>query len=92
MTNLRKLARGQRCMIRLPGTCNSDPATTVLAHFRLSGLSGMGTKPPDVIAAWSCSACHARVDTDKSDAVQLAFAHGVMRTLAALAKDGVLKW
>ena len=44
--NLRKLAQGQQCMIRLFG-CNGDPATTVLAHYSLAGYKGMGMKGDD---------------------------------------------
>jgi hypothetical protein len=89
--NLRKIARGKDCQIRLPNICNHDPQTTVGAHFRLSGLSGMGTKPDDIFIAWACSACHAWVDGHKSNEVQIAFAHGVFRTQAALLKMGAIK-
>lgn len=78
--NLRKLARGQACQIRLPG-CNSNPETTVLAHFRLSGISGMGLKPPDWLGAWACSWCHSYVDGHKDAETQLDFAKGVFRTI-----------
>lgn len=81
MSKLRKLARGKPCQIRLIGVCNGDPATTVLAHFRMSGASGMGLKPPDWLGAWSCSACHTFVDTHKDAATQLDFAKGVFRTI-----------
>lgn len=87
--NLRAQAAGRPCMVRLDG-CNHDPATTVLAHFRLIDVSGMGLKPPDLIGAWACAACHVRIDTEKSDAVQLAFAHGVFRTQARLIREGLV--
>ena len=89
--NLRQQARGRDCQIRLAGVCNFDCATTVLAHYRLIGLSGMGMKSPDLLASWACSACHLACDTDKSAETQLAFAHGVFRTQAQLVKEGVLK-
>lgn len=88
---LRKLAKGQDCMIRLPG-CNGDPATTVLAHYALSGYTGMGMKPDDfAFGAWSCSSCHdivdGRVKTEMSrDIVRLAHAEGVLRTMAEIRK------
>lgn len=91
MTNLRAEARGRGCQIRLD-CCNANSETVVLAHFRLSGISGMGYKGPDLIAAWACSECHKRVDTDKSPEVQLAFAHGVFRTQNQLIKEEVVKW
>ena len=89
--NLRKLAQGKPCQIRLPG-CNHDPATTVLAHYRLAGYTGMGMKADDfAFGAWACSACHDLVDgrskTDMSrEVVRLGHAEGVMRTTAELRK------
>lgn len=87
--NLRKLAKGRECQVRLFGCGNQE--TVVLAHFRLAGISGMGMKPPDLLGAWCCHSCHAKVDTDKSAEVQLAFAHGVLRTQAQLLKEGAIK-
>jgi len=97
MADLRQLARGRECEVRLPGICNHNPETTVLAHYRLSGLSGMGIKPLDIIAAYSCSCCHDAADRRTHmeldrDYVRLALAEGVMRTLAILVKEGKLKW
>lgn len=89
---LRVLAEGRDCQVRLPGVCNGNRETTVLCHFRLIGISGMGRKPPDLIGAWACSACHALVDSTKDCAVQLAFAHGVFRTQAALIEEKEVKW
>lgn len=86
--NLRQLARGQTCQIRLPGICNYNPETTVLAHYRLLGLSGMGFKNYDLIAAWACSNCHAYVDTHKDDSTCAAFAEGVFRTQAKIIDMG----
>jgi hypothetical protein len=56
--NLRKLARGMSCGLRLPGVCNHDPETTVLCHRRIYGVAGMGQKPPDTCAFIGCGACH----------------------------------
>lgn len=89
--NLRKLARDRPCQVRLPGICNGDPATTVLAHFRLPGISGLGLKSPDALASWACAACHTAVDTHKDAETQLAFAHGVLRTQAQLLREGKIK-
>ena len=75
-------------MIRLPGICNFDPETTVLAHYRLSGYSGMGIKSDDqAFGAWACSACHDAVDGRTMTAIPrdklLRYhAEGVMRTNA----------
>lgn len=92
MTSLRKEARSRDCQIRISGICNHDSATTVLAHFRMAGISGMGMKSPDVIGSWACSACHQWVDTHKDDETQLDFAHGVFRTQAILAAEGKIRW
>lgn len=89
MTDLRKLAKGMPCQIRLPGVCNGDPATTVLAHYRMVHLSGLGMKSPDVFGAWACSDCHDAVDRRNvhgfsREYVQLAHLQGVLRTQAEL--------
>lgn len=95
MMNLRKLARGQDCQVRIPGICNGNPETTILAHYRLSGLCGTGMKPPNEIAAWCCSDCHDCVDSRRKsefsrDELRLWFAEGVFRTQNELIKMGVL--
>ena len=90
MTRLRKLARGRDCQIRLPGICNFNPETTVLAHYRMSGVSGMGMKAPDICAAWACSACHSYVDSHRDDATARSFLEGIIRTQHALVKEGAL--
>lgn len=74
---LRKSARGQDCTLRLPG-CNHDSSTTVLAHLPC-GHKGMGMKGPDVIAVFSCSACHDVLDGRASGEVD---AHDMLRALA----------
>lgn len=43
--NLRKEARGRDCQVRLPGICNFNPETTVLAHYRMD--TGIAKKPSD---------------------------------------------
>jgi hypothetical protein len=90
--NLRELARGKTCQVRIPLHCNHDPATTVLAHYRLSGYVGAGQKPDDwSFGSWACSACHdvvdgrAKTDHDRN-AVRLMHAEGCMRTQAELRK------
>lgn len=35
MADLRKAARGRECQVRIPGVCNGNPETSVLAHIRL---------------------------------------------------------
>lgn len=96
MSALRKLARGMDCQVRLPGICNFNPETTVLAHYRLAGTCGTGMKPPDLLGAWTCSACHDAVDGRvqgefAKQYVQWLFAEGVLRTINELIKRGKLK-
>ena len=91
LNHLRKLAKGKDCQIRVPSICNRDPETTVLAHFRMAGLSGLGLKPHDIFGAWACSACHAYVDTHHDELTQLEFAHGVLRTQKSLLDMGVIR-
>ena len=95
MSKLRDAAKGQECQVRIPGICNFKPETTVLAHYRLSGLCGTGMKPLDLVGAWACSDCHIAIDgagTSNWSKHELRFMHaeGVFRTIAALHKMGKL--
>jgi hypothetical protein len=92
--SLRQAAKGRPCQVRIPGICNHDPATTVLAHYRLAGACGVGQKPHDLLGAWACSACHDAIDrrTHKDterDFLRLAHAEGVLRTIDQLTKEGI---
>jgi ferredoxin len=60
--DLRELAAGQPCVVRIPGECNFDSTTTILAHIRRANVAGMGQKPPDTCAVWACSSCHDIID------------------------------
>jgi hypothetical protein len=94
--NLRKEAKGRGCMVRIPKVCNFNSETVVLAHIRLTGVSGMGMKSPDLIGAWACSACHDEIDgrTRKSgmtrDELRLAHYDGMVRTIVQLEKEGLI--
>lgn len=93
MTDLRKTARGQDCLVRIPGICNFDPETTVLAH--ING-GGMGMKQSNFLASYCCSECHDVIDfrvktTDFSrDEIVLMHWEGVGRTLRKLEKEGLI--
>lgn len=93
MSKLTKLARGRECQVRLP-CCNHNPETTVLAHFRLAGICGIGMKPHDLLGAWACSACHDEIDRRTRlfplEFVRLAHAEGVIRTINIATKEGVI--
>lgn len=84
MSALTDLCRDQPCYIRLPGICNGNPETSVPAHLRLIGVSGMGLKAPDIFVCPGCSDCHDAVDRRRFkdldiDYVQLAHYQGVVR-------------
>lgn len=97
MANLRKAARGRECTVRIPGYCNGNPETSVLAHYRLAGTCGTGCKPDDTQAAIACNGCHDVIDgrtktTDFTyDELRLMHAEGVMRTLEISRKEGLIK-
>lgn len=95
MANLRKEAQGRECQVRLPGICNGNSETVVLAHYRMAGLCGVGMKPNDLFGAWACSACHDEIDrrTRRTDAGEAHMAHleGVIRTQGVLIAEGKLK-
>ena len=91
----RKEAKGRDCQVRLPGICNFNSETTVLAHYRMAGLSGVGQKSDDMFGAWCCHACHDACDfrakTDYSrEELRLALAEGVFRTQHILRMEGKL--
>lgn len=95
MADLRKAARGRECQVRIPGVCNGNPETSVLAHIRLAGLCGTGIKPPDLIATIACSACHDEIDrrthfVDAGYAKECAL-EGMARTQVIWLKEGVIK-
>ena len=82
--NIRKLAQGERCLVRLPG-CDGGGETTVLAHYRLAGYCGTGMKPNDRLGAFACAACHDVIDGRRQtllsrDYIRLAHAEGCLRT------------
>lgn len=97
MSKLTEAARGMDCQVRIPGVCNFNAETTVLAHYRLAGTCGIGIKPPDLLGAWCCSSCHDAIDgrVMRKDVDcawdRLAHAEGCLRTLNELIRRGKLK-
>lgn len=88
----RDSARDELCLVRVPGVCNGDPATTVLAH--LNG-GGMAAKHHDIHGAYACSACHSWLDggyvRDSDRATRdLLHLQGVIRTQLRLMDKGLL--
>ncbi|MCZ4284567.1 DUF1364 family protein [Marinobacter salarius] len=94
MTPIRKSAKGQECQVRVPGVCNGDSSTTVLAH--LNG-GGMGAKASDHEAAFSCSACHEWLDGGfartgyNRDIRDLWHLQAVIRTQRILIEQGLME-
>lgn len=96
MSKYTKSAQGQQCQVRIPGVCNFNPETTVLAH--LNG-GGMGMKHADIHGAYCCSACHDALDgrTNRHKInmsmgeLRLAHLNGVIRTQEIMIKEGILK-
>ena len=56
MSKITDSARGQACLIRIPGVCNRDPETTVFCHEPKG--SGLSMKWPDTEGCYGCSDCH----------------------------------
>jgi len=85
MKSLRELARGQPCYLRLPGHCNGNPETVVLAHIRRGGIAGVGVKPCNYAAMPMCSACHDVFDGRVKSSIQ-------RTVLDAEALRGLVQW
>jgi len=97
MSKITESARGENCTIRLPGYCNGNPETVVLAH--LNGVRfghGTGQKVADIHGAYACSDCHDVVDGRQRtnySALELKEMHlaGVIETQIKLIAKGLLK-
>lgn len=93
--DLRKLAEGQPCYLRLIPHCNCDPTTTVLAHIRRGNIAGMGQKPCDLAALPMCSSCHSIFDGRQQSPLQRTVIdaealRGLVQWLAYLDKEGLV--
>ncbi len=61
--HLLDLARGRPCLLRVPGICCGDPATTVACHSNLGEHGKAGArKADDQYTVWGCAACHRWLD------------------------------
>ncbi|WP_233115510.1 DUF1364 domain-containing protein [Aggregatibacter actinomycetemcomitans] len=91
----RKEAKGRDCQVRLIGVCNHNPETTVLAHIRAAGITGIGQKAYDQLGAWACYNCHMAIDGQTKtnytrDELERAHLDAVIRTQAILISEGKL--
>ena len=95
MSKLRRAAQGKPCMVRIPGVCNHNPETVVLAHIRRGGIGGIGMKPNDLIGCYACDACHSEIDRRTRRVPQYEMdgyiLEAMCRTLDAVVRDGLVK-
>ncbi|ENI4692464.1 DUF1364 domain-containing protein [Salmonella enterica] len=95
--DLRKQAQGRECTVRIPGHCNFNPETSVLAHYRLAGTCGASCKPDDMQGAIACNGCHdvidGRVKTKEysHEELRLMHAEGVFRTQEIWRREGFIR-
>jgi len=97
MSKIRKSAKNEDCTIRVPGHCNRQPETVVLAH--LNGIRykhGVGIKVNDILGAYACSSCHDAVDgrvrTNHShNELKLWHLEGVAETQLKLIEKGLIQ-
>ena len=95
MSKIRKSAHLQECQVRIPGVCNFDETTTILAH---KNGAGMALKSADLHASYCCSECHNEIDvllgkrksnfTD--DEILIMFYEGIFRTQLLLIEQGLI--
>lgn len=95
---LRDSARGQPCLVRIPGACNHNTETTVLAH---PNGGGMGTKKSDLFGAFCCSTCHDYIDgrlpshtyngLDNNEIIEILHRRGIERTQQYWLDVGLIK-
>jgi hypothetical protein len=93
MSKIRKSAKGQDCLVRIPGVCNFNNETTVLAHIS-SGL--VARKSCDIHASYCCSSCHDVIDGRRNteytrSEIQTMFYDGMVRTQLILIEKGLIK-
>lgn len=90
---IRNSARGQECQVRIPGVCNHNSETVVLAHVGRG--SGVGQKCDDIHATYACSACHDVIDGrhrqgERSEIMNYAY-EGMVRTQKLMLENGLIE-
>ena len=94
MSKIRKSAQGQPCEVRLPGICQFNNETTVLAHHNGAGV---GKKDYDFIGAYCCYDCHSVIDNPPASChltraeLDLYFYEGIFRTQRLLFNAGLIQ-
>lgn len=92
-TAITRSAKGERCLVRIPGVCRDDRETTVFAHLNGAGL---GIKHCDALGAYACFWCHqvldGQVPSEHPRAVLLLWhLQGIARTIPVLVRKGLVK-
>ena len=96
-SRIRQSARGEFCLVRLPG-CPGGTDRTIWSHYRGSaGGKAMGLKSHDVTGAYACTYCDAVWDGQRPrpagmtfEAVALAWHEAHIRSLGRLHEKGLL--
>lgn len=82
--------------IRIPGYCDHNSETFVLAHYRLARTCGTAVRPHDMQAAITCDSRHdlvdGRVKTNDyvKEELRLMYAGGTFHTQEIWRKEGYL--
>ena len=95
--DIRDSARGEECLVRIPGVCRGGTEHTIWSHAPLGAAGkGRGIKSLDIAGAYCCTACDAALDqaqrpaTMTREQVLLDWFHGHMRSLVRLAQKGLI--
>lgn len=85
-------ARGQECLLNIPGVCIGGTETTVACHIR-DEHKGIGNKASDISTVDGCAACHAMFDTGAMPKEEWLFyaLRGLQRTLERRVEQQLLE-
>lgn len=95
---IRDSAKGEECLVRIPGVCRGGTEHTIWSHAPLGAAGkGRGVKSLDLAGAYCCTACDSCADGQskrpngmtRTD-VLLAWHEGHMRSLVRLAQKGLV--
>jgi hypothetical protein len=95
---IRDSARGEECLMRLPGVCLNNPEATIWSHYRGSAGGKAGAlKSDDLCGCYACTACDAVYDGQRvrpwaleMDDVLFAWYEAHIRSIVRLHEKGVI--
>lgn len=97
VSKITESARGEECLIRIPGICLYTTETVVWCHANGSAAGkGIGMKAHDLLGAYGCANCHDAydrrnyLDVFSHDLVELMFWQGHARSLLRLIEKGII--